>query len=93
MAYYQALCSQGMSRESALAYVRQETRKAAEIKQEEMKKLAKLPFAYMIYRMGVKSHMKKNFPDEGWTTEWVRNGFDVTIRRSTLICGNASTGS
>lgn len=72
MAYYQALCSQGMSRESALAYVRQETRKAAEIKQEEMKKLAKLPFAYMIYRMGVKSHMKKNFPDEGWTTEWVR---------------------
>lgn len=72
MAYYKALCADGISKEKALEYVKQETHKAASIKREEMKKLANMPFAYTIYRMGVKKHMKKNFPDSGWQTEWVR---------------------
>ena len=25
-----------------------------------------------MYRMGVKKHMAKNFPPQGWKTEWVR---------------------
>lgn len=72
MAYYKVLCANGISKDKALEYVKQETHKAASVKRDEMKKLANLPFAYSIYRMGVKKHMRKNFPDAGWQTEWIR---------------------
>ena len=72
MAYYKALRAKGIDQDKALEYVRRETRQAAAVKHGEMNKIARLPFAYTIYRMGVKKHMKKNFPEEGWTTEWVR---------------------
>ena len=72
MAYYKVLCANGISKEKALEYVKQETHKAASVKRDEMKKLTNLPFAYSIYRMGVKKHMRKNFPDAGWQTEWIR---------------------
>lgn len=72
MAYYKVLCANGISKEKALEYVKQETHKAASVKRDEMKKLANLPFAYSIYRMGVKKHMRKNFPDAGWQTERIR---------------------
>ena len=72
MAYYKVLCANGISKEKALEYVKQETHKAASVKRDEMKKLANLPFAYSIYRMGVKKHMRKNLPDAGWQTEWIR---------------------
>lgn len=72
MAYYKALRANGFCQEEALSYVRRETQRAAAIKKEQMGKLARLPFAYTLYRMGAKKHMKKNFPDEGWQTEWVR---------------------
>ena len=72
MAYYKVLCANGISKEKALEYVKQETHKDASVKRDEMKKLANLPFAYSIYRMGVKKHMRKNFPDAGWQTEWIR---------------------
>ena len=71
MAYYKALLAEGYSKDNALAYVKKETHKAAAVRKEEMQGLAKMPFAYTVYRMGVKKHMKKNFPDEGWETEWV----------------------
>lgn len=71
MAYYKVLRENGMDEAEALTYVRKETHKAAEIKKQEMSQMAKLPFAYTIYRMGVKKYMQKNFPEEGWTTEWV----------------------
>ena len=66
MAYYKALCAAGYAKEAALDCVRKETRKAAQAKRDEMRGLAQMPFAYSIYRMGVKKHMKKNFPDAGW---------------------------
>lgn len=72
IAYYKALLNEGIPKNEALDYVRRETRKAASVKKEEMRQLTKMPFAYTIYRMGVKRHMKKNFPDEGWETEWVQ---------------------
>lgn len=71
MAYYKALLAGGYSKDDAIAYVKKETHKAATVRKEEMQGLAKMPFAYTVYRMGVKKHMKKNFPDEGWETEWV----------------------
>lgn len=78
LAYYKALLGKGMSQSEALKHVRQETHKAANIRKEEMKKLGSMPFAYTIYRFGVKKHMQKNFPDDGWTKEWVKcNGKEI----------------
>ena len=74
LAYYQALTAAGTDREKALECVRKETRKTAERKREKLKKLARMPFSYEIYRMGVKRYMKNNFPQEGWETEWVSRG-------------------
>ncbi len=72
MAYYKTLRNRGITQDEALILVKRETHKAALIKKGKMQKLAKLPFAYPIYRMGVKRFMKKNFPDEGWETQWVQ---------------------
>ena len=72
LAYYKTLRARGIEPAQALEYVREETRKAAREKQEEMGSLARLPLAYTMFRLGVKKHMKKNFPAEGWQTEWVR---------------------
>lgn len=72
MAYYKALLAGGMERETALEYVRRETRRAAEIRRDKLKGLARLPFAYSFFRLSVKSYMRKNFPKEGWQTEWIR---------------------
>ncbi|MCO7137425.1 L-2-amino-thiazoline-4-carboxylic acid hydrolase [[Clostridium] leptum] len=72
MAYYKALLADGISQQEALTYVKKETQKSASIKKQEMERLAKIPLAYTVYRLGVKKFMKKNFPDEGWQTEWVQ---------------------
>lgn len=72
MAYYQALRAAGTDQGEALDYVRKETRRAAAAQKEKMKSLGRLPFAYTLFRLGAKKHMKKNFPPEGWATEWVR---------------------
>ena len=78
LAYYLVLREHGFGEEPALTYVKKETHKAAAVKQEEMRKMAQLPFAYTIYRMGVKKQKKKNFPPEGWETRWVRcNGKEI----------------
>lgn len=72
MAYYKALLAEGYDKDTSLDFVRQETQKTAEKKKEAMSKMARLPFAYSIYRMCVKKFMTKNFPAVGWKTEWVR---------------------
>lgn len=72
MAYYMALLEEGVAQEEALAAVKQETQKAALKNKESNAQMSRLPFAYLLYRMGVKTHMNKNFPSEGWETEWVR---------------------
>ena len=72
MAYYKALRAEGIHQDKALEYVRQETHKAASIQKKEMSKLGNMPFAYALYRMGVKKQMKKNFPESGWKTEWIK---------------------
>ena len=72
LAFYQTLRARGMDQAAALDLVRQETRQAAQEKKAEMASLARLPFAYTWYRLGVKKHMAKHFPPEGWETQWVR---------------------
>ena len=72
MAYYKALLFEGFDKDASLDLVRKETQKTAEEKKAAMAKMARLPFAYSIYRMCVKKFMTKNFPAVGWKTEWVR---------------------
>ena len=72
MSYYKALLKHGIQEDQALLLVRETAHKAAIDKKAEMQKLGSLPFAYLIFRMGVKRHMKNHFPPEGWQTEWMR---------------------
>lgn len=72
MAYYKALRNLGYNEAETLMYVRKETVKAAEIKKADQAKVVNMPYAYLMYRLFVKGVMKKNFPDVGWETEWVR---------------------
>lgn len=72
MAYYQALLAEGIPQKEALAFVELETQKAAVKNKEKNAQMVRMPFAFLLYRMGVKSYMKKSFPAEGWETEWVR---------------------
>lgn len=72
MAYYKAILEEGLEKEEALDAVRRETQKAALQNKENNAKMARIPCAYFLYRMGVKKHMSTNFPWEGWQTEWVR---------------------
>lgn len=71
MAYYKTLIENNYDTDTALSYVRKETRKSAEIKKAENEKMAKMPCTYLMYRLAVKSVMKKNFPDEGFETKWI----------------------
>ncbi|HIY45149.1 MAG TPA: L-2-amino-thiazoline-4-carboxylic acid hydrolase [Candidatus Borkfalkia excrementipullorum] len=73
VAYYDALRANGFGQEEALGYVREETKKRALLNAESNRKLARMPFSYAMYRAGVKKHMQKNFPAEGFGVEWVRN--------------------
>ena len=70
MSYYKALQAFGI--DDAIEKVRRETQKAALINKQKNAKFARMPFVFTMYRMGVKKHMAKNFPPEGWKTEWVR---------------------
>ncbi len=70
MSYYKALQACGVA--DALRMVRRETQKAAAVNKQNNAAFAKMPFVYTMYRMGVKRYMAKNFPPEGWQTEWVR---------------------
>lgn len=71
LAYYMALLSNGFSQEAAYELVLQQTQKHARIQEKKNQKLGKLPFAFPLFRIGVKQVMAKSFPNEGWETEWV----------------------
>ena len=70
MSYYKALQAFGI--DDAIEKVKKETHKAALMNKQKNAKFARMPFVFTMYRMGVKKHMAKNFPPEGWKTEWVR---------------------
>lgn len=72
LAFYLTLLDRGMEKEAALSQVRRQTQRSAREKREEMANLARLPFAYGLYRAVVKKYMAKHFPPEGWDTRWIR---------------------
>lgn len=78
LAYYQTLRSDGFSQQAALELVEKETEKAALEKKTAMESMTKLPFTYLMYRLFVKKFMAKNFPTEGWDTQWLeRSGTSI----------------
>ncbi len=86
LAFYQTLRARGMDQAAALDLVRQETRQAAQEKKAEMASLARLPFAYTWYRLGVKKHMAKHFPQKGGETQWVRcDGKEIHFNLHTCL--------
>lgn len=72
MAYYKALRKADYDEVDALALAKKETTRAAGIKKADQAKIVRMPCAYLMYRMCVKSVMKKNFPNDGWEIEWIR---------------------
>lgn len=83
MALYFTFIDSGYSKEEARELVLAETQKNARRLQEENKKMTKLPFTYSLFKMFVKSHMKKNFPSIGWDIKWIEKSkkeihFDMT---------------
>lgn len=72
IAYYLTLQGQGYSKEEAYSLTLKETQKAAHIQKAKNENLAKLPFAYKLFKLFTKGVMKKMYPNEGWETEWVK---------------------
>ena len=73
IAYYLTLQAYGYSKDDAYNLTLKETQKAAHIQKKKNEAIGKLPFAYRIFKMSIKSIMKKMYPIEGWDTEWVRS--------------------
>lgn len=65
-AFYEA----GYSKEDSMEATLKETQINAFRLQKESSKLGRMPFAYSMFRMAVKSYMKKKYPSEGWDVIW-----------------------
>ncbi|MBU3132364.1 L-2-amino-thiazoline-4-carboxylic acid hydrolase [Clostridium gasigenes] len=72
LAYYMALLEYSFSTNDAYANTLEETQKHATLSKKKNEKLGKMPFSYYLFKLCSKKVMGKNFPDEGWETEWVR---------------------
>lgn len=72
IAYYLTLQDQGYSKEESDSLTLKETQKAAYMQKSKNEALARLPFAYKIFKLFIKGVMKKMYPTEGWDIEWVR---------------------
>ena len=72
MAFYKALRAFDYPEKEAIELVMAETAKSAQVKKQAQERLASIPCTYLLYRLFVKSVIKKSFPAEGWDTRWVR---------------------
>jgi len=72
LAYYMALLEYDFSIDDAYANTLEETQKHAMISKKKNEVLGKIPFGYYLFKLGCKKVMDKDFPNEGWETEWVR---------------------
>ena len=72
LAYYMSLLEYGFSSENAYANTFEETQKHAMIKKNKNAMLGKIPFFYYLFKLFSKKVMNKDYPNEGWETEWVR---------------------
>lgn len=71
IAYYKALLEAGYSKETAYELVLEMTQRFACEARNKNKKLGKMKLAYFIFKLVCKKFMGKNYPTEGWITEWV----------------------
>jgi GPH family glycoside/pentoside/hexuronide:cation symporter len=74
IAYYLTLQVNGYSKDEAYTLTLNETQKAAHIHKKRYEVLAKLPFAFEIFKLFIKGVMKKSYPGEGWDAEWIQFG-------------------
>lgn len=72
IAYYLTLQANGYSKDQAYNLTLKETQKSAHIYKKRYEVIARLPFAYQIFKLFIKGIMKKSFPIEGWNIEWIR---------------------
>lgn len=72
LAYYMALLDLGIDRTTAYNNVLEQTQRYAKIEKAKNQSLGNMFGAYFMFRMAVKKVMSKNFPAEGWETEWVK---------------------
>ena len=72
IAYYLTLQNCGYSKEDAYNFALKENQKAANIQKVKNETMGKLPFAYQIFKLFIKSIMKNMYPTEGWETQWIR---------------------
>lgn len=72
LSYYMSLLDLGIEQTIAYNNVLEQTQRYAEIQKEKNQSLGKRFGAYFIFRMIIKKVMAKNFPCEGWETEWVK---------------------
>ncbi|MFA5657950.1 MAG: L-2-amino-thiazoline-4-carboxylic acid hydrolase, partial [Oscillospiraceae bacterium] len=72
LAYYMSILDNGFDQQRAYDMVLQQTQKHANIQKEKNRKFGSMPFAFLMYRLAARKVMDKNFPIEGWETEWVR---------------------
>lgn len=70
IALYSMFCENGSSKEEAYELALKETQKNARRLREKNKKLGSMPFAFGLFKLFVKSYMKKYYPPEGWDIEW-----------------------
>lgn len=71
LAYYMSLLDSGVDQEKAYENTLQQTQRYAEKAKENNKKFGNTPGAFFLFRMAVKKVMAKEFPAEGWETDWI----------------------
>lgn len=69
---YLTLIENAFPQEEALMMAHKEIQHHAHDLAEQNAKLTRIPFTYGLFKMLVKSYIKKNYPAEGFTVEWKR---------------------
>ena len=72
IAYYLTLLDKGFSKDEAYNLTLKETQKAAHNKKVKNESIARLPFAYKLFKFLSKKIIGKNYPKEGWDIEWIK---------------------
>jgi hypothetical protein len=76
LAYYMSLLEHGFSAENTYENTLRETQKYAMISKNKNRILGKIPFFYYFFRIACKKVMNKQYPNEGWETDWVRYDYE-----------------
>jgi hypothetical protein len=71
LALYQELLATGKTVDESLDIVRASVAASAEPERRRMAAVSRVPLFFLVWRLGVRGHMNRNFPPAGWETEWV----------------------